>query len=255
MKVPGFGVDPLERGHIAHDALERLYNEIASLGGLDIPAAGELQELISESCAAALRKHFAGRDAFDQVALDIEENRLRVLIAKLIEFDGARDPFKVEGTEESAEVAIGPLLLKLRQDRIDQVNTGARLVIDYKTGAKFSLNRWRGARPAEPQLPLYAATSAVDGIAIYNLNGDAVEVYGVATTGVGLDFLKGPDAVVDQEPAEWDQVVAGWRDAFERLADEYAGGDVRVDRNDVKLAEGEFAMLIRIHDPIGEEPG
>jgi len=252
MKAPGFGVDPLERGNIAHDALERVYDGIASLGGLETPGAGELQELISESCETALRRHFAGRDAFDRVALNIEENRLRVLIAKLVEFDCTRDPFKVEGTEASAEVVIGPLLLKLRQDRVDQLKTGARLVIDYKTGAKFSLNRWRGARPAEPQLPLYAATSAVDGIAIYNLNGDAVEVYGVAATGVGLDFLKGPNAVADQEPAEWGQVVAGWRDAFERLAAEYAGGDVRVDRNDVKLAEGEFAMLIRIHDPAGE---
>jgi ATP-dependent helicase/nuclease subunit B len=254
MKVPRFGVDPLERGNIAHDALESLYDQIAALGGLDNLDAGRLRDLVAKSCKAALRKHFAGRDAFGRVTLGIEESRLRILVAELVKFDCAREPFQVESTEASVEVSVGPLLLKLRQDRVDRVATGARLVIDYKTGAKFSLNRWRGARPTEPQLPLYAVTSHVDGIAIYGLNGEQVEVYGVAATGVGLDFLKGPEAVVDEKPAEWEHAVAAWRDAFERLADEYAGGDIRIDRNDAKLAEGEFAMLTRVYDSNGEGP-
>jgi ATP-dependent helicase/nuclease subunit B len=247
MRVPRFGVDPLERGNITHDALELMFNEIGSRGGLDRLDGDTLDELIASSSEAAMRKHFAGRGAFGRVSLDIEEERLRKLMTKLVEFDRERVPFVVEATEESADVAIGPLQLKLRHDRVDRLDTGARLVIDYKTGTKFSINAWRGARPSEPQLPLYAATSAVDGIAIYCLNSDGLEVYGTSARDVGLDFLKGAGAIVDEEPADWSHAVAAWRSAFEALAAEYADGDSRIDRNDPKLAEGEFAMLTRIH--------
>jgi ATP-dependent helicase/nuclease subunit B len=252
MKIPGFGVNPLERGNIAHDALEHLYEKITALGGLDSVDDSDVRDLVAESCEAALRKHFAGQDAFGRVALRNEENRLRVLVEKLVAYDRTRDSFTVEGTEATVDAVVGPLILKLRQDRVDRVGTGARLVIDYKTGAKFSPNKWRGDRPSEPQLPLYAATSAVEGIAIYSLNDENVEVYGVGATGVGLDFLKGPEIVSDDKPAQWDDVVSRWREAFERLAGEYAGGDIRINRNDTEYADGEFAMLSRIHDPDSE---
>jgi hypothetical protein len=248
MRVPRFGVDPLERGNIAHDTLELLFHEIGALGGLDDLHDDKLQELIGRACETAMRKHFAGRGAFGRVTLAIEEDRLRALIMKLVEFDRGRAPFVIEATEESVDTAIGPLRLRLRHDRVDRVDTGARLVIDYKTGAKFSTNKWRGPRPSEPQLPLYAATGAVDGIAIYGLNGHGIDIYGVAARGVGLDFLKGPDAVTDGDPGDWDHAVTAWREVFEQLAIEYAAGDMRIDRNDTESAEGEFAMLTRIHE-------
>ncbi len=52
------------------------------------------------------------------------------------------------------EVAVGPLRLKLRIDRIDATDAGD-VLIDYKTGTA-SHKDWLTERPDEPQLPLYA---------------------------------------------------------------------------------------------------
>ena len=42
----------------------------------------------------------------------------------------------------------------MRIDRIDRLADGARVLIDYKSGLADA--DWRGERPDNPQLPLYA---------------------------------------------------------------------------------------------------
>jgi hypothetical protein len=247
MSMPVFGIDPLERGNIVHEALERLYTDIASTGGLVRLDKGKLEALIEASVQQSLRPHFAGRDTFGRTLLVIEENRTRDLLAALIGFDCGRAPFEVEATERSEVVRIGPLNLRLRQDRIDRVTTGARFVIDYKTGKLFAISAWRGERPVEPQLPLYAATGAVDGIAAIALNSEGISVLGVGAQALGLDGLRTPTEVAEGESVDWPELVADWRQKFERLAEEFAAGDVRIDRANPAFAEAEFAMLTRIY--------
>ncbi len=45
----------------------------------------------------------------------------------------------------------------MRIDRVDRLLDGARVLIDYKTGAATA--DWRGERPDNPQLPVYALLS------------------------------------------------------------------------------------------------
>jgi hypothetical protein len=247
MPVPVFGIDALERGTIIHDALEHLYTEIKALGGFGEIAEDRLKALIADSVHETLQPHFAGRNAFGRALLEIEEARARHLLTQLTELDRQREPFDIEATERSATVDVGPLQLRLRQDRIDRTGRGARLVIDYKTGNLFSVSAWRGERPAEPQLPLYAVTGSVDGIAAIGLNRDGVRVMGVGAEGFGLDGMKTPADIADGDEANWQDVVESWRKKFARLAAEYAAGDVRIDLNDMKPAEEEFAMLTRVY--------
>jgi RecB family exonuclease len=46
------------------------------------------------------------------------------------------------------------LEFSLRIDRVDRLADGARVLIDYKTGMASA--DWRGERPDNPQLPIYA---------------------------------------------------------------------------------------------------
>ena len=47
---------------------------------------------------------------------------------------------------------------KVRIDRVDRLADDARVLIDYKTGA--ATTDWRGDRPDNPQLPIYALAAS-----------------------------------------------------------------------------------------------
>ena len=59
----------------------------------------------------------------------------RLLDKWLREHEAKRVPFTVEATEKKLdEVSVGGLKLRLRADRIDALENGQRLLLDYKTG-------------------------------------------------------------------------------------------------------------------------
>jgi ATP-dependent helicase/nuclease subunit B len=89
--------------------------------------------------------------------LQLEQECLHRLLQKWLEFEVQRPNFSVVATEAAIECEIGKLPLHLRIDRIDQLDDGALLLIDYKTGKEIpSLKKCLTTPPIEPQLPLYA---------------------------------------------------------------------------------------------------
>ena len=81
--------------------------------------------------------------------------RLIRLVTEWLLYESARVPFTVVETELETEVSIDGLELDLRLDRIDRLNDGSLLVIDYKSG-DVSPKLWDLPRPDDVQLPLYA---------------------------------------------------------------------------------------------------
>jgi len=125
----------------------------------------------------------------------------------------------VLATEESVETRFSGLDLRMRLDRLDRLEDGRLIIIDYKTG-RFSPADWEGERPADPQLPLYAVTA----------DGDiAALVFAGITPGdmrfAGLEREEGllPGNGVRLEP-DWPGHVRGWRGALEQLGAEYLDG-------------------------------
>jgi probable DNA repair protein len=95
------------------------------------------------------------RESMPKRYLELEETRLVDLVTEWLKYEAARVPFAVVGTEKQADVSIAGLTLKLRLDRIDRLNDGSLLVIDYKSG-NVSPTCWDLPRPDDVQLPLYA---------------------------------------------------------------------------------------------------
>jgi hypothetical protein len=172
---------------------------------------------------------------------------MRRLLSALVEFDRARPRFDIEALETRDSTTLGSIDLSLRQDRIDRLEDGHRLVLDYKTGAKFSIRDWLGERPTEPQLPLYATRSDVRGIAVILMNHEGVKVAGVGDDSLAASGLKTVDEYGSDTASDWKTLVGEWERVLTALASEFARGDCRIDRNNVSAADGEFAMLTRLY--------
>jgi RecB family exonuclease len=57
--------------------------------------------------------------------------------------------------EQKQPVTFGGITVNVKLDRLDKLADGSYAVIDYKTG-DCKVRAWLGARPDEPQLPMYA---------------------------------------------------------------------------------------------------
>jgi RecB family exonuclease len=223
--IPGF--NERERGQILHDALQGIFTEVGS--------SRSLQELIAqpEACAARIAEH-VGRAVEVQCAkrnpgsrwAERECDRLQGLLERWLELESRRAPFQVEHVEGGGETAVhGGLTYKLRIDRIDRLEDGSRVLIDYKTG--WVQPDWRGERPDNPQLPVYALRHRENLVAVAYGRVNATECRFVAESERGDVFprvrasrLEGMASFVD--------LVAVWARRVESLAQEFSGGAAQV---------------------------
>lgn len=149
---PGFSMS--ERGNLVHHALEHVWCEVQTSARLATLGADEQDALLGESVARAIARQCARRNPGAHWQRR-ERPRLVALLAKWLEVERQRAPFEVERLEQGAGRARhGGVEFTVRIDRMDRLLDGARVLIDYKTGGVTP--DWRGERPDNPQLPMYA---------------------------------------------------------------------------------------------------
>ena len=141
------------------------------------------QERIQEAVAQALKESFKGKPEPQAGLLEIEKQRLIDLIAEwLTKTEMSRIPFRIVQLEEELLAQIGPLQIKTIIDRVDQLEDGSLVILDYKTGA-VQADLLLGERLLEPQLPIYAIINSereADGVAFAQLRRGACKLIGVA---------------------------------------------------------------------------
>jgi probable DNA repair protein len=248
--APHAGLDARERGTLLHRMLAAVWRGLGTKRALDALAASELEARLSaaaeEALAAERRRRpttLAGRFA------DLERARLVRLASAWLDVERARDGFTALQVEVRRAVAIGPLVLELRLDRVDETGDGARIVIDYKTG-KSGLAEIVGPRPDEPQLPLYVVGAEPDAVAaaFALVAADGMRFVGLARDAAALPGVRTPPDA-GAEPT-WAAQVAFWRGELERLAGEFASGHAAVDpkRRPQTCRECDLHALCRIHE-------
>jgi probable DNA repair protein len=223
------GLNPMERGSLVHHVMESFWTSIDSQQALRALNPAEREAILIRSIAAALARLKAQPETpWEEAYLGIQHRRLETLLAPWLETELQRSPFTVLPPEERQVFQLGPLTLDLRIDRIDLTPAG-HLILDYKTG-EASPASWRGARPDEPQLPLYAVLSDQLG---RQLAGVAFAVLRPGT-GMGLKgYAEEPALLAAAKPTPMEAVtlaeqVALWRETVTALAHAYAAGDTRV---------------------------
>ncbi|HEY2686209.1 MAG TPA: PD-(D/E)XK nuclease family protein [Steroidobacteraceae bacterium] len=254
LPVPGF--NPRERGELVHAALEYVWGEIrdhASLMRLQEGAEKALlQEASRRAIEAVCRKRHPGERWRRR-----EEPRLEHLLGKWLKVERERSPFRVEMLEEAAQVAsFGGLPFRVRIDRQDELDDGSRVVIDYKTGTANP--DWRGERPDNPQLPVYALLRPERLVAVAYAQVNAAVSHFVAESERGNVFKanRGAQArkgAMEGEP-NFAALIERWRVRIEAIALNFAAGDAAVAPTPSACQNCPLPGLCRIQSLIDGEP-
>ena len=117
--------------------------------------------------------------------------------------------------------------MQSRIDRMDKLEDGGHVLIDYKTGLP-NPRHWQGPRPDEPQLPLYAVSAPEElaAVAFARLKPGEMRFMGWS-----VDERVLPRVEVYRE---WQKLMAEWKHDAETLGKAFANGDARVDPKDAE---------------------
>ncbi|WP_172649500.1 PD-(D/E)XK nuclease family protein [Thiolapillus brandeum] len=256
------GLDAAQRGSLLHQALDIFWEQTGDQHHLLNLDAAALQQRIRVSVSAALGV-FEGHQPglLGARGRDIEARRLQELLTRWMEEEKARAGFRVLAREERFEGRIRHIDYRLFVDRIDELEDGRLVLMDYKTG-RVTPSDWFGERPDDPQLPLYSTvldTDRVAAVVFARLRPDTLGFSGVVATDAllpGLPPRRGSSAV-RQASEEWPQVLHQWRETVDGLAAEFSEG-----RADVAPRDGsatceqsycELMALCRLHSQEQED--
>ena len=234
------GLTPAQRGQLLHDVLHAVW--AGPPEGLrshaDLVALLDKRDLVGSHVrrvfAAKLRPALRAR--MPQRYLELEQGRLIRLVTEWLEFEVARVPFEVLKTEAEHRVELAGLTFDLRLDRLDRLNDGSALVIDYKSG-DVSPKSWELPRPADVQLPLYAGFALEDDQELGGLVFAKLRAGDLGFTGcVGdpsatlIPGLKSFSSLAKN--ALTAEKLMDWRDCIDRLACDFLAGRAEVDPRD-----------------------
>jgi ATP-dependent helicase/nuclease subunit B len=225
---PAVGFSAIQRGEILHDALSDIWKSLKTHAQLVATPKPQLSQKVIE-CVAEQVKKFTRRepDVFGETYAQLEIHRQSQLIEAWLATEIERQPFAVAANEESIKISFAGLPLNLRLDRMDRLESGELVLIDYKTGTP-NTKSWGSDRPEEPQLPLYCLCYNQDIDAILFAQVNAKEI---AYKGLG-ELTQSLDGVIDCSkaqtldlPSNWSEIQDHWRNSLEQLAEEFLQGD------------------------------
>ncbi|MFQ5585610.1 MAG: PD-(D/E)XK nuclease family protein [Thermodesulfobacteriota bacterium] len=230
--VPEPGFTAAQRGANTHRALRNLWEAVRDSANLrELIENGTLGQSIERSVKEALR----GATLFQHLSrryIDLEKERLINLLGEWVGTEAGRPPFTVKDTEQPQEISVEGLTIRAKFDRIDQLEDGRQVLLDYKTG---ECNRydWLSERPRDPQLPLYTLAGRYDAIAFAQVRIGDCRFKGVATES---DILPGIKAFKEDSRwlkkiaiEEWDAMLEQWRDVVINLVNDFMSGNASVD--------------------------
>jgi ATP-dependent helicase/nuclease subunit B len=222
--IPGFNAR--ERGEMLHRALEHVWSGLRTWMELKDVARERLDTLVSDSVSRAIARQCERRDPGSRWR-QREMPRLVGLLNKWLETELKREPFEVERLEQGDQTARhGGLEFKVRIDRVDRLADGGRVLIDYKTG--MATADWRGDRPDNPQLPIYALLRPESLVAVAYGRVNASECGFVAEAERGGIFKgRGRPSQMEGMP-NFAALIATWSHRIEKIAAEFAAGDAQV---------------------------
>lgn len=219
---------PLLRGELTHRLLENLWRELRGHRELLALSPDNLEEVIqrhvAEVVANTARHH---PELFSRQFSELEQQRLQRLLGNWLKQEKQRAPFRVVALEEKQVIRVAELDVETKLDRMDELEDGGRVLMDYKTGGQPSPGNWLGERPEEPQLPLYSLPlrARLSAVVFACLAPDVCRFKGL---GRDENLLPGIKQVGEKE-TDWENRLDEWQRVLENLAREYRSGYAAVD--------------------------
>ncbi len=227
------GLSALDRGQLIHRVLERVWKQLGSHEGLLSTGDDRLGAVVSMTVGAEIHDLSRRRQALRRPHFAaIEQKRLEGVITDWLILEKERQPFTVLEQEESRRVSVGHIAVRIRADRVDLLEDGGLVILDYKSG-ECSPSDWDGARPDEPQLPIYAVTadSPVAGVFFGRLKTGKVGFRGLADSEGLVPGVKSSN----RRPA-LNETIEDWRAVLDQLGDDFREGKAAVEPKDRRLS-------------------
>ncbi len=229
---PRPGLDRLARGQVLHRALELVFAQLKDSRELRQRAANPpaLQALVRAACDRAVGERLAlGMERVPDALVDNEKLRLTGLIGELLREELVRAEsaeFTIAALEDAQDLELAGFPIRVRMDRIDRLDDGRVIVLDYKSGAPQSF-RPLDERPRQAQLLAYAVLTRarVAGVAAVHLGARDIRWRGAAAEPSLLPGLGRPRVPT----AAWPELLVHWRQVVEKLVRDYAAGASAVD--------------------------
>jgi RecB family exonuclease len=232
LQAPRPGIDPRERGRLVHRALEYFWREIGGSEGLQrATVSGGLERLIDDCVARAARESFSRPSSPSAEALQRRERRrIAQLLLDLTALEGGRAPFRVSALEVRRSLTLAGARLDVRIDRIDELDDGARVILDYKTGKPVPLE-WLADRLTEPQLLAYLLAEGGNACALatVHLSTERVAYRGMSDRPHRLPRLPALCEEESTAAAAWQDQIRRWEALLQRLAEDFLSGSATVD--------------------------
>jgi RecB family exonuclease len=222
--LPGF--NDRERGELIHHALEHLWSVLRDSSALLSISPEDRSRLVNDAASRAIARLCRIRDPGPRWR-QRERERMNGVLGKWLDMERQREPFEVEQLERASDVARhAGLDFQVRIDRVDRLADGARVLIDYKTG--LATPDWRGDRPDNPQLPIYALLRPAALVAVAYGRVNAAECVFIAETDRAAVFKPRGQKSSLEGMVSLAALIPIWSARIENLAADFAAGRAAV---------------------------
>ena len=238
LEEPESGLDPRDRGKLLHALMREIWTRLKDSNSLKSDTAAA----ISESAEAAVKEMgLEGRFA------ELERERLGKLAREWLDIERRRAPFQVAAVEEKREINVAGLKFESRIDRMDELEDGGHVLIDYKSSRMLTPKQWDGPRPDDPQLPLYAVAAPEDLAAVVfaRMRPGEMRFMGYSKTERALPRV--------EVYRDWQKLLDTWKRDADALGKSFATGEAPVDpKEGLKTCRMcELHTLCRVYEKFG----
>jgi ATP-dependent helicase/nuclease subunit B len=219
LEEPAAGLDPRDRGKLMHALMKELWTRLRGSAAL----TQNMSLAITQAAAAAVQEM-----GLDGRFAELERERLAKLAREWLEVEARRSPFAVVSIEEKRDLKVAGLEFQSRIDRMDKLQAGGHVLIDYKSGRMMGTRQWEGPRPDDPQLPLYAvaAPEELAAVTFAKLVPGEMRFIGFSREERVIPQVRPPERI------SWPALLAAWKKDAEALGNSFAEGDAQVDPKD-----------------------
>lgn len=247
-----YGLDKREQGIILHDSLQALWEELGDQKTLLSLKKDTLTQKIDQAISHAHQlAHRRWPGIHNTQWLSLTKPALGQLIAKWLSCERNRPHFSVTACEQTQHITLNNITFKCRIDRIDTLDDGSLLLIDYKTG-EAKKSDWLSTPPANPQLPLYtmALGDKISAIAFANIHYGEQKWVGVSDTKTGIPDISPYPQTRYKAIETWSMQRQHWLATLTKISDEIASGDTRLTTQHAQCQHCAYSTLCRVthHD-------